>query len=110
MTILGVCFLVAATALTALLPSIWRGSNRRLNTNWATGSDAVRACYRAVVPSLIGVWALGIASTVGTGADWRSAVTFVCVSTLLFVSLPLMISVWYWNKPRFVVPPPWRDS
>jgi hypothetical protein len=108
--VLGVVFLVVSVVLSFFLPSTWRGTNGNLNRGWASGPDWVRGCYRCIIPATLGTWMLGIAAVLDSDGGWRLVVSGLCGGVLLFVVGPLGASIWFWNRPSFLVPPAWRGN
>jgi hypothetical protein len=103
----GVLLVVVSIMGFMAVPSVWRGENKNLNRNWMRAGPTERACYRSLVPALAGGGAMGIASIgIETGLD--GFLIAAVGGSVFLLWLPLLASVWFWNRPRFLVPPPWR--
>jgi hypothetical protein len=109
-----VVFAVGMIVLTALIPRFWKHDITGLDRPrpwWVFGSDAWRAFVRIMPIALVGGWLLIAAGVLmlTTPAGQRTPLAPPLAAALLLVFV-LIATIWFWNQPKFLVPPHLRQE
>jgi hypothetical protein len=111
---------IAATACIAYLadrfrrlPAVWRGDKSAIATIRGTWADVHARSYVVYLTRSLAGWggAAGLCIAVGMDPLWRAAGVIGILLWLCYV--PLLVLHWFvnaTNRPKFLVPPPYRDE
>jgi hypothetical protein len=114
----AIAFVLLAVGLivaTALLPRYWKHDITALDRPqpwWVFGGDTWRAAIRIMPVSIVGGWiviATGIAMWLEPAGETRSPWA-VPLGAGLLMSVLLMLTIWFWNWPKLLVPPYLRNE
>jgi len=101
---------------TMVLPRIWHDAARDLECPqswWVFGEEGWRGFRRAMPVAILSSWIISIGVAILPFVPRRPPESFIWAVPILVagvIAFGLICTVWFWNWPKFVVPPHLRHE